>query len=69
MKTPTTEKTEYTIVLPVENPTKLSTQIFDFWNFVTQIFFSFSCFEIGKYTKFERKSLKITLENLSKMKT
>ena len=32
------QRHEYTIALPAENPTKLSTQIFYFLNFVTEIF-------------------------------
>ena len=38
MKTASTEKLEYTTTKLTENPRKLSTQIFDFWNFVTEIF-------------------------------
>ena len=38
MKTRSTEKMEYTTTKPAENPSKLSSQIFYFWNFVTEIF-------------------------------
>ena len=38
MRKASTEKTEYTTVMPTENPRKLSSQIFDFRNFVTEIF-------------------------------
>ena len=38
MKTQFPEKMEYTTRKPMENATKLSTQIFDFRNFVTEIF-------------------------------
>ena len=33
-----TEKMRYTTTSATENPSKLSLQIFDFWNFVTEIF-------------------------------
>ena len=38
MKKVFTEKMEYTMTKPTENPSKLSTQIFNFWKFVTEIF-------------------------------
>ena len=38
MKTRSTEKMKYTTTKPTENPSKLSSQIFNFWNFVTEIF-------------------------------
>ena len=38
MKTRSTEKMEYTTTKPTENPSKLSSQFFYFWNFVTEIF-------------------------------
>ena len=38
MKTAPTEKTEYTTAKATENARKLSSQIFDFWTFVTEIF-------------------------------
>ena len=37
-KTWSTEKIEYTTTKPTENPSKLSSQFFHFWNFVTEIF-------------------------------
>ena len=38
MKEMATEKTKYTMTTATENATKLSLQIFDFQNFVTEIF-------------------------------
>ena len=37
-KKASTEKMEFTTVMPTENSRKLSSQIFDFSNFVTEIF-------------------------------
>ena len=39
METRMTEKIEHTMTKPTENTSELSCQIFDFWNFVTDIFF------------------------------
>ena len=38
MKTPSTEKMEHTTTTATENPRNLSSQIFYFWTFVTEIF-------------------------------
>ena len=38
MKSRSTEKMEYTTTKPTENASKLSSQIFYFWKFVTEIF-------------------------------
>ena len=38
MKTASTEKTEHTTTTATENPRNLSSQIFYFWTFVTEIF-------------------------------
>ena len=57
MKEMATEKTKYTMTTATENATKLSLQIFDFQNFVTEIFplkvrqISFFC-KIKKITNF-----------------
>ena len=46
-KTLSTEKIEYTTTKPTENPSKLSSQIFNFWHFVTEIFESLCTFFWG----------------------
>ena len=38
MKIEPTEKMDYIMTRPTVNPSKLSSQIFEFWNFVTEIF-------------------------------
>jgi len=50
MKTAPTEKTEYTTTKPTENARKLSSQIFDFQTFVTEIF----RFKVGHFSFFQK---------------
>ena len=48
-----TEKTKYTMMTARENPTNLSSQIFDFWTFVTEIF-RFKVRYISFFWKFKK---------------
>ena len=55
-KTWSAEKMEYTTTKPTENPLKLSSQIFYFWNFVTEFFHHKVSFNLNKSHKVNRKS-------------
>ena len=52
MKTPPREKMEYTTMKGTENARKLSSQIFDFQTFVTEIF----CFKVRHFSHFLKTS-------------
>ena len=51
-----TEKTKYTMMTARENPTHLSSQIFDFWTFVTEIF-RFKVRHISFFWKFQKMEI------------
>ena len=61
MKTAPTEKTEYTTTTATKNPTKLQSQKFDFWNFVTEIF----RFKISHFFVFFQNLKNTILTNLA----
>ena len=55
-KTTPTEKTKYTTTTARENPTNLSSQIFDFWTFDTKIF-RFKVRHISFFWKFQNMEI------------
>ena len=56
MKTAPTEKTEYTMTKATENARKLSSQIFDFRTFVTEIF-RFKVDHFSFFKKFQKTQI------------